>query len=83
MDVRSTWLFSYVNIFIAKYFFFLNFLVINALFNNENAGWKKQETCTPHIVLCNYIYTVYDFLYQKNSFTTLVIQEITGYLFKN
>lgn len=79
MDVRSTWLFSYVNIFIAKYFFFLNFLVINALFNNENAAWKKQETCTPHIVLCNYIWL----FIQKNSFTTLVIQEITGYLFKN
>lgn len=42
MDVRSTWLFSYVNIFIAKYFFFLNFLVINALFNNEHAGWMEK-----------------------------------------
>lgn len=38
--------FSYVNILIAKCFFFINFLVINALFNNEHAGWKKQETYT-------------------------------------
>lgn len=22
--------------------------MINTIFNNEHAGWDKQETCTPH-----------------------------------